>query len=78
MHWVGFEPTRLSPYELESYPLDRSGTNAKYSEGRFRSYDLRVMSPARYPLRHPAKIKNIHLIFNNSLHNAYIKLLMYK
>ncbi len=28
MHWVGFEPTRLTPYELESHPLDHSGTNA--------------------------------------------------
>ena len=25
MHRVGFEPTRLSPYELESYPLAHSG-----------------------------------------------------
>lgn len=28
LHWVGFEPTRLASYELESYPLDHSGTNA--------------------------------------------------
>ncbi len=48
MYWVGFEPTRLTPYELESYPLDHSGTNTiKNSGGRFRSYDLWVMSPAR-------------------------------
>ncbi len=25
MHRVGFEPTRLSPSELETDPLDRSG-----------------------------------------------------
>ncbi len=26
---MGFEPMRLTPYDLESYPLDHSGTNAK-------------------------------------------------
>lgn len=31
---MGFEPTRLSPYELESYPLDRSGTNTLKSIAR--------------------------------------------
>ena len=25
MSGVGFEPTRLSPYDLKSYPLDHSG-----------------------------------------------------
>ena len=34
LHWVGFEPTRLSPYELESYPLDHSGTNANKKMNR--------------------------------------------
>ena len=28
MHRTGFEPARLAPYELESYPLDHSGTYA--------------------------------------------------
>ena len=28
MREVGFEPTNLSIYELESYPLDRSGIRA--------------------------------------------------
>jgi hypothetical protein len=32
LHWVGFEPTRLAPCELESHPLDRSGTNALKNE----------------------------------------------
>jgi hypothetical protein len=29
LHWVGFEPTRPKPCELESHPLDHSGTNAE-------------------------------------------------
>ena len=28
MHGAGFEPARLSTYELESYPLDHSGIRA--------------------------------------------------
>ena len=28
LHGVGFEPTRLSPYDLKSYPLDHSGIRA--------------------------------------------------
>ena len=28
LHRVGFEPTRLSPYDLKSYPLDHSGIHA--------------------------------------------------
>ena len=28
MHSVGFEPTRTNTFELESNPLDRSGTDA--------------------------------------------------
>lgn len=32
MYWVGFEPTRLTSYELESYPLDHSGTSTKVLE----------------------------------------------
>ena len=28
MPGVGFEPTRLSPYDLKSYPLDHSGIPA--------------------------------------------------
>ena len=29
MHGVGFEPTRLSPCDLKSHPLDHSGNRAK-------------------------------------------------
>ena len=29
MHGVGFEPTRLSPADLKSAPLDRSGIRAE-------------------------------------------------
>ena len=28
MHGVGFEPTRLSPHDLKSCPLDHSGIHA--------------------------------------------------
>ena len=50
LHSVGFEPTSTNTFELESNPLDRSGTNATIStcSPRFRSSDLWVMSPTRF------------------------------
>ncbi len=53
LHRVGFEPTRPKPAELKSAPLDHSGICAffvkkKISKSKFRSWDLRVMSPTRF------------------------------
>ncbi len=40
MHWVGFEPTRMTTVVLETTPLDRSGTNAFLLDCIVFLYDL--------------------------------------
>ena len=42
MHGVGFEPTRLSPYDLKSYPLDHSGIHAFSLRTGFEPVALRL------------------------------------
>jgi hypothetical protein len=60
LHPVGFEPTSTNTFELESNPLDRSGTDAR----TILLHEVSILGPLGYepntlPLRHGADIKTL-------------------
>ena len=50
LHEVGFEPTRLSPYDLESHPLDHSGIHAYHISNHLRLVYRPVEPNPPFPL----------------------------
>ena len=68
MHPVGFEPTSTNTFELESNPLDRSGTDAR----TILLHEVSILGPLGYepntlPLRHGADVRgsrqNIQILY---------------
>ena len=69
LHSVGFEPTSTNTFELESNPLDRSGTNALITEEPF---DYIFLGLQMHLISLSIHRLNLNYFINNIINDCYV------